>query len=635
MDTALTYFGRASHLRRTLVAGSTPVERGFPWRKLREVSRRQGTRKPAIYSVHRWWARRPPELYRALLQSLVPANGSQTNQPLTGKRVLDPFMGGGTTLVEAQRLGADVIGFDTEELACRITALELSRAPALDVWEEIDKALREVERRLRTLYVRRGAWEVLHYFWVDRVACGACHRNFHAHPKSLLAHDKSRRLRVALCLYCSRVHHVVRRRVTVDCSCGRVSKLTGSNAAGGKYRCPWCGHIELIRGYVRRTGDVPPERELVAKEEVNLRSGERRFRKASAADRSAFDEATRRFVRSGAGLPIPTSRVATIPRDSRPRSYGYRRYRDMFNARQLLHHGTVLKVLLRLRDPARSIALLAFSQSLETNCMFCPYSTDWRRLAGIFSIHGYMYVTRPVELNPWQDGVGRGTLFNCVRRIRRALESKEGSAHGTREVSIGSVDNGHAVGKVDFVVTDPPYFDNLDYSYLARFHSVWLKQTPIGRNGIKRIGGQPIRIGLSRAKTLEWRGFERRLKRIFGRCRGLLKRGGLLVFTFAHRREEAWQALEGAIRRAGFRVTAVYGVECEGRNGFHADKGNLRWNALFVCRRRSKDKRRVRTSELRDAIGLRGISVADRENLEQAFRTAKGVRQGTSAQRRS
>src|SRR5437763_1935878 len=117
-------------MTRAWAAQLAPVERGFPWRELRNVSRRQGTRKPAIYSVHRWWARRPPQLYRTLLQSLAPANGSPANLPLSGKRVLDPFMGGGTTLVEAQRLGAHVVGFDTEELACRITALELSRAPA-------------------------------------------------------------------------------------------------------------------------------------------------------------------------------------------------------------------------------------------------------------------------------------------------------------------------------------------------------------------------------------------------------------------------------------------------------------------------------------------------------------------------
>lgn len=609
-------------------SATVPLELSFPWQKLRSISRRQGTRKPAIYSVHRWWARRPPELYRTILRSLVQTNGPSNDHPLRGARVLDPFMGGGTTLVEAQALGAEVIGFDTEELACRITALELASPPSTHVWDEIDNALHQIERRLRKFYIRRHGWEVLHYFWVDSVVCGSCLRGFHAHPQSLLARDTKRHLRAAFCLYCSRLHFLTARRTTVECRCGQVSRTVGSNAKGGKYVCPWCGHVEVIRSYIARSGGMPPERTLIAKEEVNVRTSERRFRAASKDDHTAFDEAESTFKRSDKWLPIPRSRVVTTPGDSRPRSYGYRRYRDMFNGRQLLHHGTVLRSLLRISEPARSIALLAFSEALETNCMFCPYSTDWRRLAGVLSIHGYMYVTRPVELNPWLQGVGRGTMFNCVRRIRRALESKRADGLGAPEpkIRIGSLDHDHDAQRVDFVVTDPPYFDNLDYAYLARFHSVWLRGAPFARRAIKRIGGDPLAAGRLRENSVEHGGFQRRLVTIFARCKRLLRRDGVLVFTFAHRREEAWRALAASIKGAGFRVTAVYGVECEGRNGFHGREGNLRWNALFVCRRQGKGKQRVRSVELRRAIELRTVSKADRENLKLALKAARGWR---------
>ena len=95
------------------------------------------------------------------------------------------------------------------------------------------------------------------------------------------------------------------------------------------------------------------------------------------------------------------------------------------------------------------------------------------------------------------------------------------------------------------------------------------------------------------------------------------------MFTFAHRKRQAWEALGRAIFAAGFHVTAVYGVECEGRNGFHAADGNLRWNAVFVCRRASKKARRLRFGELRHAIEARGLSLADRENLRMALRAAR------------
>lgn len=604
------------------VLGRAPIERHFPWRELREVSRRQGTRKPPIYSVHRWWARRPPELYRAILRHLA-ANGSDDARPLAGQVILDPFMGGGTTLVEAQRLGADVIGFDTEDLACRVTALELGRAPDPGVWEEIEKVFGTVEAKLRPCYGRAGAWEVLHYFWVDRVQCGRCDRSFDAHPEALLARDPRPGRTVGFCLYCSRLHLLDGRHTCIECSCGQRTRLSDSNARGGKYYCPWCGHEESIRRYVARMAGTPPTRRLVAKEEVHHRTQERRYRLATWRDRALFHRAARRLRRVEGSLPIPQAPVWVIPGDSRPRSYGYRRYREMFNARQLLHHGSVLKAVLTLREPARSIAVLAFSQSLETNCMFCPYASAWGRLAGLFSIHGYMYVTRPVELNPWWLGVGRGTLRNCLARIRRGLESKGDVPEGTRAaVFIGSLERTNGLDRcgVDYIVTDPPYFDNLDYAYLARFHSVWLRGVPLGCRGVRRLGGVPIRGSGGDSKE-----FRRRIAVILTRCRKLLKRRGLLVFTFAHRSPQAWQALRSAIRRAGFRVTAVYGVETEGQNGFHNSAGNLRWNALFVCRRRGSEARML-SAELRRAMRARGVSRWDRANLRLALKTAKACR---------
>src|SRR5206468_7864200 len=325
------------------------------------------------------------------------------------------------------------------------------------------------------------------------------------HPRALLARDQDSRLAWAFCRYCSRLHELPRGRSVVECSCGRISRLTDTNADGGKYHCPFCFHDERMRNYVARRGRRPADRRLIAKEEINWRTRARRFRSVSTEDQRRFERARRKFGRHETDLPIPNARVITRPGDSRPLSYGFARYREMFNARQLLHHGSVLKTFLTLKEPARSIALLAFSESLETNCMFCPYSTDWRRLAAPFSIHGYMYVSRPVELNPWLDGVGRGTLRNCLRRIRRALDSKQANGRNKRvRVYIGSLDalaNDEILA--DYVVTDPPYFDNLDYGYLARFHSVWLATAPRLR-GVPRVGGIPIRVRPRGGGTVEW-----------------------------------------------------------------------------------------------------------------------------------
>ncbi|QTA86710.1 DNA methyltransferase [Desulfonema magnum] len=81
-----------------------------------------------VYSLHKWWARRPGALFRSVIllatnsadMLFITNGGSLSPYSHYFKShnlediiiILDPFMGGGTTLAEANRLGAKVIGCD-------------------------------------------------------------------------------------------------------------------------------------------------------------------------------------------------------------------------------------------------------------------------------------------------------------------------------------------------------------------------------------------------------------------------------------------------------------------------------------------------------------------------------------------
>ena len=75
--------------------------------------------RPNTY-LHKWWARRCGTTFRAILKALVEDDAQRdfyTAGGLDGKVILDPMMGGGTTLHEAIRMGATVIGADIDAAA--------------------------------------------------------------------------------------------------------------------------------------------------------------------------------------------------------------------------------------------------------------------------------------------------------------------------------------------------------------------------------------------------------------------------------------------------------------------------------------------------------------------------------------
>src|SRR5262249_25288215 len=91
------------------------------------------TTKP-IYQMSKWWARRPSSVFRSMLLAAAmkaPADESkaakavwdvyyanhQKQGSLSHLKVADPFMGGGTTIVEGSRLGLQMFGCDLNPVA--------------------------------------------------------------------------------------------------------------------------------------------------------------------------------------------------------------------------------------------------------------------------------------------------------------------------------------------------------------------------------------------------------------------------------------------------------------------------------------------------------------------------------------
>ena len=176
------------------------IEVGFPIVEINRLAQPERNSFKPIYQMHRWFARRASCVFRAiLLGALKPAwkpDGTpvdlmeefyrnHSDDPDTaGKVVLDPFMGGGTTVVEALRLGCRVVGIDLNPVAWFIVRTEIEPVD-LDALQDAFERLAArpvawnggvpLRESLLGLYRTKVAPEVeadvIYTFWVKHAVC--------------------------------------------------------------------------------------------------------------------------------------------------------------------------------------------------------------------------------------------------------------------------------------------------------------------------------------------------------------------------------------------------------------------------------------------------------------------------------
>jgi putative DNA methylase len=176
------------------------IEVGFPIVEINRLAEPERNNFKPIYQMHKWFARRASCVFRAiLLGALKPAmqpDGTATDlmaefhtphddDPDTqGKVVLDPFMGGGTTVVEALRLGCKPIGVDLNPVAWFIVKNEIEpvdtnalkaafqRLGSSPVEWNGRKPLRESLLELYRTEAAPGVEaDVIYTFWVKHAIC--------------------------------------------------------------------------------------------------------------------------------------------------------------------------------------------------------------------------------------------------------------------------------------------------------------------------------------------------------------------------------------------------------------------------------------------------------------------------------
>jgi hypothetical protein len=177
----------------------TCLEVDFPLVPINALSALEGNAGKPIYQMSKWWARRRSCVFRALLLAAAieaPTQKDSNGNPLIGPdgkplidedataqavwdayyanhqlagnfknlKVLEPFMGGGTTLVEGSRLGFHVAGVDLNPVAWFVVKNELASTDPKEVKTFFDQIEAEVKPQVQPFYVtecprgHKGKW---------------------------------------------------------------------------------------------------------------------------------------------------------------------------------------------------------------------------------------------------------------------------------------------------------------------------------------------------------------------------------------------------------------------------------------------------------------------------------------------
>lgn len=629
----------------TATGSNRLIERWFPSMELSRLVMADRRSKDPVYGLHRWFARRPPTLVRALLLAAhLPADISSTDfwtmheSPdlwLDGAQVYDPFMGGGTSLVEAARMGAAVFGRDVDPLACSLVSAELDRQPRGQATVAARELVSDLTRRFGDLYGGLGdPWTPLHWFWLRRASCPACDSKNMVYRDLILARSLGHVGSVvrdvdvyAFCPECLDVHSLDRKRKTVRC-CGRRRPLGKGTFVDGKFHCPDCSAVSSYEAI--RPGRA--ERVLVAVEETQP-GMRRRIRAARPADLQ--QSLSSGSTPDGSNYDRP---LDLIRRDRRPVSLGFDRASSMHSNRQWDVFVAAFEWIDEsgCTESLKNTLRLAISAILPSNNLLCGYARDYGRLSPLFSVRGYSLPPLSTELNLFHPTAGRGTFAAAIRRVEN-LDTEAVQRHKlhagrpsktainlpvrprSTNIVCASAEDTDVQPELlaDICVTDPPYFDYIAYSELSEFFRGWLADPSLGGAPLLPEGEDPVGS------------FADRLAAILKVTLSRLLPTTPVVFTYHSRHQAAWSAIGAALDESNLVLTALWPVVADPQMGHHSGGGNCEWDLVLVCRPRQPGLEPRPTPRLADwqieaeHQGLR-INQADCASFAAAIEMATG-----------
>ena len=552
--------------------------------------------------------------------------------------VLDMFSGRGIIPLEAARAGARAIGTDLSPVAtlagrllADYPARDWSAEPLLPFRREGDETLpvdldgganrlvhdiavllsevgRRVAQRVAPYYPvnERGVlpWA---YLWVISFPCDSCRRRFPLFGSLLLRYPyrktndpgQSMRLRVTDDAW---LIEIVDGPPTQQATYSSAMKADGKKKKGKSARCLFCGHVHPLET-VKAKGAAGQYEDTLAVVADTDAQGKRFFRLPTKEEIRAASAVPVDVDYGWPYTPVPNEVIPTGNTHTLMASgYGYRTFGDLMCLRQTRSFIETVAVIRDLHDEMRRAGLSDLyaralaSYAASTVCRRLRRSTRGARLMSEGSEDGStnnvtrigdLFVTNSA-LNFQFDylepgpGLGPGTWASvcdtAVQSIRKVALEQRGTGVRFRRASATALPMRDA--SVDVVITDPPYYDMVEYADASDLFHVWLKRILFDiepdlfgpdtqeSDGLQDKNQEIIvrRVHEPNRIRHDTEFYESMLAKSFAEARRVLRPDGHLVVVFGHSDPDAWRRLLGALQTAGFVVTSAWPSRTESAN---------------------------------------------------------------------
>lgn len=326
---------------------------------------------------------------------------------------------------------------------------------------------------------------------------------------------------------------------------------------------------------------------------------------------------------------VPEGRLPANPRDFKTPNYGMSTWADLFTSRQLLVLTTFSDLISEVRDRVYSDALaagqvgggdlegggsgasayadavavyLGISLSRATDYMSTITTWHYRneQIRSVFARQAIPMTWDYLEVNFL--GTGSGTWDSQVALAAEALESRVLDG----EVVVRQASAAEAIEAGVLISTDPPYYDNVAYAELADYFYVWLRRS-LGRIVPALVGtlatpkteelvASPYRQGGSGAAREH---FEGGFREVFQRARETALDDYPITVYYAFKQAETtddgeastgWATLLQAMVETGWAVTSTWPFRTEtGSRMIAQGRNTLASSIVLSMRPRSSD----------------------------------------------